>query len=149
MAKWADMTPRQRDALVNELVLGNPHECQLVGDGTMGNPFRLDFPFASYRRRSPVDDFWEQWSPNGDEVVINESMPAYTSDPAALERVKREVERRGWDWLVRNMQTDFYAGIWEPPAHRGPMDVGANGSTEGDVFCHAAVKACGWKEDEE
>lgn len=90
------MTNRELDALVHEAVFGYPHECQLIGAGTEGDPKRLDFPDAAYRRRSTEDRYWERFSPDGAEVVINSSLPHYSTGIAAAWQVVEKLGERGW-----------------------------------------------------
>lgn len=125
MTKWSNMTPRERDALVAEVVMRWTEVELFCGDycGVNANP--RDPAFA---------------------VV-----PAFTSDPAALERVKREVERRGWEWSVRREGAFCNATIWSGNAPQPPWarTNWADGPTEADAFCHAACLAAGWKEEGE
>ena len=78
---------RELDALIHESIFGNPHECKLIGQGTIDDPIRLDEPDAAWRRKSPADKHWERWSPDGAEVVPNEFMPHYSTEIEAAWKV--------------------------------------------------------------
>ena len=74
---------RELDALVAEKVMGWALEHRLVGAGTLADPKRLEPEQAVYRVRSEADSYWQNWSPDGADRVLDDMLPRYSTDIAA------------------------------------------------------------------
>lgn len=93
----ADTELRLLDAEIHIRVMGMPAESRLIGDGkTMETAFRPDVLNAAWRVRSPADQYWERWSPDGAERIVN--APRYSTDITAAMTVVEKMRERGWSF---------------------------------------------------
>ena len=140
---------REIDALVAEHVMGQPRECRLVGVGTRADPMRLEPIDGVWRHRTDNEGYWERWSPDGADKVVNElGVLAYSTSISAAWEV---VEKMGEQWDVEIFRIHNIPSV-EPPTEwicktgdvigDGPM-FHARDLTASLAICKAALKSVG------
>ena len=145
MAKWADMTQREKNETIFTVVFGGKLKTQdemraIAEKAWLTQPRVTIFGLDGFAQVSETAPMFRQFIHN------------FTFDPAALELAKREVERRGWRWSIHNYRPGKYGAFIREGDGRdswGSLLAVTDGPTEADAFGHAAVRACGWKEDAE
>jgi hypothetical protein len=152
---------RELDALVAEKVMGWARDSRLTFGDDLGikDCYYLWPEQAVYRHKSEHDAYWERWSPNGAEVIINEFVPAYSTDIAAAWQVVEKLTRplaniRDGEWCLDRLgyrccehDEDGVHGEWRCSfrADKGEDAewVHVTASTAPLAICLAALKACG------
>jgi hypothetical protein len=135
MKKWADMSSRERDALVAEKVMGLEVKRGRELKGT-DLPEWLDEPFTPGKDNlygTPYQQWWK--------------IPAYSTDIAAAWLVVEKLD------LFRKLGNDYCAALltkhekWEIMVLTGMAindnETIAEADTVPEVICIAALKACG------
>lgn len=141
---------RELDALVAEKVFGQPRECRLIGVGTADDPTRLEPINGVWRCRTENEDYWERWSPDGADRVVNDlGVAAYSTDIAAAWEVVEKLKADGWDIHIDSIGfNNDIEGEWRTffsLDNKGGDQVAwvfEDGDTAPHAIALAALKAC-------